>query len=178
MTATPFSQPDDRTDASDAGESKAGKGSADDRRYLAPGRPARAFNRLVSALNRLGAGVWGSRELQVVGRSTGELRTTPVNLLELDGKAYLVAPRGTTQWVRNLRAAGGHGNLRLGRRVRSFEAIETADADKVEVLRAYLRRWKFEVGAFFDGIDASSTDDELLAIAPGFPVFELAVSET
>ncbi|MHB1138233.1 MAG: nitroreductase family deazaflavin-dependent oxidoreductase [Microthrixaceae bacterium] len=144
-----------------------------DVRYLEPKGATLVGNRVVARLTRMGLSVWGSRELQVVGRRSGELRTTPVNLLDLDGSTYLVAPRGTTQWVRNLRAAGGLGGLRLGRHVDEFAAVELADADKVAVLRAYLRRWKFEVGAFFDGVDASSSDEELLAIAPGHPVFRV-----
>jgi deazaflavin-dependent oxidoreductase (nitroreductase family) len=146
-------------------------------RYLEPKGGTLLFNRLVARLTRMGLSVWGSRELQVVGRRSGEVRTTPVNLLELDGRTYLVAPRGQTQWVRNLRAAGGRGGLRLGRHVDEFRSTEVADADKIDILRAYLRRWKFEVGAFFDGVDASSSDEELLAIAPGHPVFVIELTE-
>ena len=147
-----------------------------DRRYLEPKGGTLFFNRVVARLTRMGLSVWGSRELQVVGRRSGQVRTTPVNLLSLDGQTYLVAPRGTTQWVRNLRAADGRGGLRLGRHVDEFASTEVADADKVDVLRAYLRRWKFEVGAFFDGVDASSSDEELHAIAPGYPVFRLDIT--
>ena len=102
-----------------------------------------------------GISVWGSRELRVRGRTSGEWRTTPVNLLTLDGEHYLVAPRGETQWVRNLRVAGT-GELRVGRRTEAFRATEVADADKVPILRAYLKRWKAEVGVFFDGVSADS----------------------
>lgn len=146
-------------------------------RYLEPTTGTRVFNRVVASLTRLGISVWGSRELRVVGRRSGEVRTTPVNLLTHDGATYLVAPRGTTQWVRNLRAADGEGELRLGRRIDSFASTEVADADKADVLRAYLRRWKFEVGVFFDGVDADSSDAELLAIAGGYPVFLLDITK-
>jgi deazaflavin-dependent oxidoreductase (nitroreductase family) len=145
-------------------------------RYLAPQRATNVFNRIVARLTRMGVSVWGSRELRVRGRRSGEWRTTPVNLLRHEGRTYLVAPRGTTQWVRNLRAADGHGELRLGRNIDAFTAAELADTDKAPVLRAYLKRWKMEVGVFFDGVDASATDDELLAIAPGYPVFEVAIA--
>ena len=91
--------------------------------------------------------------MRVRGRKTGEWRTTPVNLLVHEGDRYLVAPRGHTQWVGNLRAAGC-GELRVGRRVEPFEATEITDDDKPEILRAYLRRWKVEVGVFFAGVDA------------------------
>lgn len=141
-------------------------------RYVRPSRATDVFNSIVSGLTRLGVSIWGSRVLAVRGRTSGEWRTVPVNLLTLDGERYLVAPRGRTQWVRNLRAAGG-GELRVGRRTEAFTAVELADADKPAVLRAYLLRWKFEVGVFFDGVDASASDETLLAIAPGYPVFLL-----
>ena len=134
------------------------------------------FNRAVAFLTQRGVSVLGSRVLAVKGRTSGAWRTTPVNLLTHDGQTYLVAPRGTTQWVRNLRAAAGHGQLRLGRNTDDFAAVELADADKVDVLRAYLKRWKMEVGVFFDGVDASATDEELLAIAPGYPVFRIVIA--
>jgi deazaflavin-dependent oxidoreductase (nitroreductase family) len=141
-------------------------------RYLMPGRGARMMNWTIAGLTRLGISVWGSRVLAVRGRSSGQWRTTPVNLLVVDGVRYLVAPRGVTQWVRNLRAAGG-GELRVGRRVEAFRADELDDDAKPDVLREYLRRWAFEVGVFFDGVGASSSDDELRRIAPGYPVFRI-----
>jgi len=128
------------------------------------------FNSTVAWLTRRGFSVWGSRVLYVRGRKSGRWRSNPVNILTHDGHRYLVAPRGQTQWVRNLRAAGG-GELRVGKRVERFTATELADADKPGVLRAYLRRWKFEVGVFFDGVNADATDAKLLDIAPGYPVF-------
>jgi deazaflavin-dependent oxidoreductase (nitroreductase family) len=141
-------------------------------RYLEPSAGTRRFNDVVAWLTRRGLSVWGSRVLAVRGRQSHEWRTTPVNLLIIDGQEYLVAPRGVAQWVRNLRVAGG-GELRVGRRVHAFRATELADADKPAVLRAYLRRWKFEVGVFFDGVGPDATDAELLAIAPGYPVFRV-----
>ena len=128
------------------------------------------FNSSVAWLTRRGVSVWGSRVLYVRGRSTGQWRSNPVNVLSHGGQRYLVAPRGQTQWVRNLRAAGS-GELRVGRRTERFTATELTDDRKPEVLRAYLARWKFEVGVFFDGVDAKASDAELLRIAPGYPVF-------
>jgi deazaflavin-dependent oxidoreductase (nitroreductase family) len=144
-------------------------------RYVMPTTPLgrltlRTFNSTVAWLTRRGISVWGSRVLYVRGRTSGQWRSNPVNVLTYEGRRYLVAPRGQTQWVRNLRAAGG-GELRVGRRVETFTATELADADKPAVLREYLRRWKFEVGVFFDGVDANATDAKLLEIAPGHPVF-------
>jgi deazaflavin-dependent oxidoreductase (nitroreductase family) len=144
-----------------------------DEHYKKPGWFTRnVFNRAVALATRLGVSVWGSRILGVRGRKTGEVRETPVNLLTHQGQTYLVAPRGITQWVRNLRAAG-EGTLRLGRRSESFRAQELPDPEKLDVLRAYLRRWKMEVGVFFDGVDADSSDQDLLRIAPDHPVFRI-----
>ncbi len=146
------------------------------RQYQEPGWFTRnVFNRAVAVLTRSGISVLGSRELRVRGRKSGEWRSTPVNLLALEGEHYLVAPRGETQWVRNLRVAG-EGELRLGRRTQVFDATELADADKVAVLRAYLKRWKAEVGVFFQGVGADASESELLRIAPGHPVFRLRLA--
>jgi len=142
-------------------------------RYIEPGWFTKhVFNRLVRRLTRMGLSVWGSRELSVVGRTSGEVRRVAVNLLEVDGQQYLVAPRGNTQWVRNVRAAGT-AELRVGRRVESVATTELADADKPAVIREYLHKWKAEVGMFFEGIDEHATDEQVLAIAAGFPVFTL-----
>ncbi len=142
-------------------------------RYVQTGRGTELFNAVVRWLTARGVSIWGSRVLAVRGRRSGEWRTVPVNLLTHEGVRYLVAPRGHTQWVRNLRAAGGAGELRLGRRAEAFVADEVADADKPEILRAYLRRWKFEVGVFFGGVDANAGDEKLREIAPGYPIFEI-----
>lgn len=144
----------------------------DTSRYLVPAAVDARFNRWVAALTRRGISLMGSRILAVRGRKSGEWRTTPVNLMTVDGVRYLVAPRGHTQWVRNIRAAGG-GELRIGRRVEAISVVELADADKPPVLRYYLRKWGWEVGRFFEGLTEDATDDELLAVAPGFPVFRI-----
>ncbi|MFL6204416.1 MAG: nitroreductase/quinone reductase family protein [Acidimicrobiales bacterium] len=135
------------------------------------------FNRFVGWLTRRGVSVWGSRVLEVPGRRTGEPRQVPVNLLTVDGVDHLVSPRGNGQWVRNVRANDGRLALVLGSRRTTHVAHELADADKVDVLRPYLRRWRFEVGQFFDGVSADSSDDELLAIAPKHPVFRLDAAD-
>ncbi len=129
----------------------------------------------VQALTRLGVSVWGSRILRVRGRKSGEWRSHPVNLLTHDGKQYLVAPRGLTQWVRNIRVAK-EGLLVLGGRSQPFQAVEVADEAKIPILRDYLKRWKFEVGMFFDGVSAESPESELRRIAPDHPVFEVRQS--
>jgi deazaflavin-dependent oxidoreductase (nitroreductase family) len=110
--------------------------------------------------------------LAVKGRTSGEWRTTPVNLLDFSGRRYLVSARGEGQWVRNLRAAGT-GELRVGRRAEEFRGRELSGEEKLPVLRAYLKRWKFEVGVFFDGVGPDSSDAEILAIAGKHPAFEV-----
>jgi deazaflavin-dependent oxidoreductase (nitroreductase family) len=140
-------------------------------RYVKPGFfTTHVFNRAVALATGAGLSVWGSRVLRVRGRTSGEWRETPVNLLTYDGNQYLVAPRGVTQWVRNLRVAGS-GELKLGRKLQAFRATEIDDDAKVPILRAYLKRWKAEVGVFFDGVSADSPDSELTRIAPSHPVF-------
>ncbi|MHB8611585.1 MAG: nitroreductase/quinone reductase family protein [Candidatus Dormibacteraceae bacterium] len=130
------------------------------------------FNPAVELMTRAGISVWGSRILRVRGRKSGEWHSHPVNLLTLEGKHYLVAPRGLTQWVRNIRVAGG-GELVLGNKVVPFKAVEISDEEKMPILRAYLRRWKMEVGIFFQGVDADSSESELTRIAPDHPVFRI-----
>lgn len=143
-------------------------------RYLAPAGFDAVLNRILNLLPKLGISVMGSRLLAVRGRTSGAWRTTMVNpMIDDDGTRYLVAPRGQTQWVRNLRVAGG-GELRLGRKVQTFEATELPDTVKVPLLRLYLRKWGWEVGKFFEGVDKNATDEQLAAIAPGFPIFRIA----
>jgi deazaflavin-dependent oxidoreductase (nitroreductase family) len=131
------------------------------------------FNRMVAVFTRAGISMWGSRVLEVPGRKTGEPRRTPVNLLTFDGQRYLVAPRGHTQWVRNLRVSGS-GRLWLGRRSEEFTAVELPDAEKPELLRAYLRKWKWEVGQFFGGVGPDAPEEEIRRIAPDHPVFRIS----
>ncbi len=145
-----------------------------EQRYLEPGWVTRnVMNRAVRWLTRMGLSVYGSAELRVRGRSSGEWRTTPVNLLTLDGHRYLLAPRGVTQWVRNLRVSHT-GELRVGRTTTPFTAQELGDHAKLPVIREYLRKWAWETGQFFEGLTKDSSDDELLAAAPGFPVFQIS----
>lgn len=134
----------------------------------------RFFGRLMVLASRLGISLAGSRLLRVRGRKSGEWREAPVNPLQLNGHTYLVAPRGHVQWVRNLRVAGD-GELQLGRRRRRFTARELPDADKPELLRAYLRKWAFEVDRFFEGVGADASEEDLRAILPKHPVFAITL---
>jgi deazaflavin-dependent oxidoreductase (nitroreductase family) len=130
------------------------------------------FNRIVAGLSRIGISLAGSRVLEVKGRKSGEWRQTPVNPLQFEGERYLVAPRGHAQWVRNMRVSGG-GRLVHGRRAEEFTAVEVPEDERPELLRAYLRKWKWEVGAFFGGVGPDSSDEELRRIAPDHPAFRI-----
>lgn len=141
-------------------------------RYLAPKSATNTFNNAAKWLTARGISVMGSRVLAVRGRKSGEVRTTVVNLFTYQGERYLLAPRGHTQWVRNLRAVG-EGELRLGRRSEHFTPVEIPDADKEPLIRIYLKKWAWETGAFFDGLKADSPPADIAAAAPGFPVFRI-----
>jgi deazaflavin-dependent oxidoreductase (nitroreductase family) len=134
---------------------------------------AHAMNPLIKGVHRLGISLQGSQTLAVRGRKSGEMRTNPVNPFELEGKTYLFSPRGNTQWVRNLRAAGGEGELRRGRRARHFHAAEVPDAEKLPLIRLYVDKWAWEVKGFL-GIDADASDEEIERIAPERPAFVLS----
>jgi deazaflavin-dependent oxidoreductase (nitroreductase family) len=143
-----------------------------ERRYVRLSWFDHVFNGAARALTGIGVSLYGSRNLAVRGRKSGEWRVVPVNLLICDGARYLVAPRGEAHWVRNLRAARG-GELRLGRQSEPFHAVEVGDADKPPILRAYLERWRFEVDRFFEGLSTSPSDDDLRRIAGRYPVFRI-----
>jgi hypothetical protein len=130
------------------------------------------FNPTVALFTRMGVSVWGSRVLRVRGRTSGEWRESPVNLLTFEGARYLLAPRGNTQWVRNIRVSR-EGELKLGSRIEKIRVTEIPDDRKIPILRAYLKRWKFEVGMFFQGVSADSPESEVRRIAPDHPVFRI-----
>jgi deazaflavin-dependent oxidoreductase (nitroreductase family) len=146
--------------------------------YRKPGLLTRKLmNPLTVAMTRLGLSVWGSRILEVPGRSSGLPRRIPVNLLEFDGHQYLVSARGEGQWVKNVRANGGRLALLLGRRRQELAARELSDTEKSPVLRAYLRKWKMEVGIFFDGVTADSEERDVQRIVSSHPVFVLTETQ-
>jgi hypothetical protein len=142
-------------------------------RYDEPHRAARAANTLIRWLAELGISVAGTRALSVRGRKTGKHRSVVINVLTVNGVDYLISPRGTTQWVRNVRAAGiVDVGPRWGRR--RIHTTEVADNAKPDLLRRYLNRWYWEVKGHIAGLTPNSTDEELRAAAPSIPVFALA----
>ncbi|MET9963601.1 nitroreductase/quinone reductase family protein [Streptomyces sp. NPDC006326] len=144
--------------------------------YVQAGPLATRFNALFGKLARFGVSLAGSAELSVRGRTSGRMQRIPVNPHTYEGQQYLVSARGHSQWVRNMRAAGG-GELRVGRKLRTFTVVELTDpAQKAPVIRAYLERWGWQVNQFFQGVTAQSSDAELQAVADDHPVFALTVS--
>jgi deazaflavin-dependent oxidoreductase (nitroreductase family) len=113
--------------------------------YLKPGRIVSRF------LNPLLMRVGLVPTLAVRGRTSGQWRTVPVNVLVYNGRRYLVSARGETDWVQNLRVAGG-GEIRRGRRVQAFTATEIPDAQKPPLIQAYLDRWGYQVNAYFKAL--------------------------
>jgi deazaflavin-dependent oxidoreductase (nitroreductase family) len=142
-------------------------------RYDQPNRAARAFNEVIRHLAELGIGIAGSRPLRVRGRTTGQWRSVVVNVLTVDGRDYVVSPRGNTQWVRNARAAG---SVQTGPRWhrREVSVREIPDAAKPDLIRRYLDRWYWEVKGHSGGLTPASTDSEVKEMAASIPVFELA----
>jgi deazaflavin-dependent oxidoreductase (nitroreductase family) len=131
----------------------------------------RLFNRLMGQALRLGFAPGYMRLLEVRGRKSGKTFTTPINLLDFNGRRWLIAARGETAWARNARAAG-HVVLRRGSRAESLMVREVADADKPEIIKAFLDRFKSQVQRFFD-VPAGSPAAAFLATASRTPVFEL-----
>jgi len=129
------------------------------------------FNRLVGFLVKFGIGPGHMRVLEVRGRKTGRIYRTPVDLLPLDGRFYLVAPRGKTQWVRNAEAQG-EVNLRRGARVDTYKLRVLSADEKPPVLKAYLDNFKAEVQGFFT-VKAGSDEAAFVPLADHYPAFEL-----
>jgi hypothetical protein len=141
-------------------------------RYDAPKLSARAANELIRWMSEAGISIAGTRALRVRGRKTGKRRGVVVNVLTVDGRDYVVSPRGNTQWARNARCAGV---VEMGPRWRSrhVRISEVADAAKPQLLKRYLDRWYWEVKGHVGGLTPESTDDDMRAAAPSIPVFEL-----
>ena len=141
-------------------------------RYDTPNLAARAFNELIRWLAEAGISIAGTRALRVRGRKTGKRRGVVVNMLTVDGRDYVVSPRGNTQWARNARVAGF---VEMGPRWRSRQVriSEVADAAKPPLLKRYLDRWYWEVKGHIGGLTPQSTADDMRAAAPSIPVFEI-----
>jgi deazaflavin-dependent oxidoreductase (nitroreductase family) len=129
------------------------------------------FNRIFGFLVGIGLPFPHKYLLQVRGRKSGKLYSTPINLLEWKGKRLLVAPRGRTQWVRNAEAAG-EVTLKKGNSHLKFRLRPIADGEKPEILKAYLEGFKSEVQRYFP-VPAGSPAASFVEVAGSYPVFEL-----
>ena len=139
--------------------------------FLAPTTGERLFNRAFGFLVGLGLAPAGFYLLEVRGRKSGKLYRTPVDVLDFQGKAYLVAPRGRTQWVRNAEAAG-EVVLKRGSQRTTYGLKPVAFADRPPILKAYLDRFKSQVQRYFT-VQAGSPPEEFIPVAENYPVFEL-----
>ncbi len=143
-------------------------------RFLRPGAAERIFSRIYGWLVGLGVGMRHNYQLQVRGRRSGKIYSTPVNVLERGGRRFLVAPRGDTQWVRNVRAAG-QVTLRKASRIEVLEVKEVADEEKGVLLASYLDNFKTTVQRYFP-VPSGSPPDAFAPFAGQYPVFELLSS--
>jgi deazaflavin-dependent oxidoreductase (nitroreductase family) len=139
--------------------------------YRKPGTGERFFNRIFGVLVGLGLGLPHNYLVQVRGRRSGKLYSTPIDLLEISGKRYLVAPRGRTQWVRNAEASG-EVRLKKGRTHLHYRIRPIPDNDKPELLKAYLDRFRTAVQRYFP-VPAGSAPQAFTEITRDYPVFEL-----
>jgi deazaflavin-dependent oxidoreductase (nitroreductase family) len=139
--------------------------------FREPTTVEKIFNRTFGFLVGLGLGPSHIYLLQVRGRKSGKLFSTPVDLLELHGKRYLVAPRGRTQWVRNAEAAG-EITLKKGKTSQKFHLRAIPEVDKPPILKAYLDAFKREVQPYFS-VPAGSPPEQFSAISESYPAFEL-----
>jgi deazaflavin-dependent oxidoreductase (nitroreductase family) len=141
------------------------------RRFNQPTTVDRAINKLFGLLVGFGLGLRHNYLLQVRGRKSGRIYSTPVDVLDRDGKRYLVAPRGYTQWVRNA-IASGTVSLKKGRRSEEFGIRLLADDEKPEILKSYLDRYKLTVQRYFP-VPAGSPTEAFRPLTGDYPVFEL-----
>jgi deazaflavin-dependent oxidoreductase (nitroreductase family) len=139
--------------------------------FRAPTAVERAFNRIFGLVVGMGWGFSYNYLLQVRGRKSGKIYSTPIDLLELNGKRYLVAPRGRAQWVRNAEAAGEIA-LKRGKLKQRFKLRALSDQEKPEVLKAYLDRFKREVQTYFP-VPAGSPAEAFRDLLESYPAFEL-----
>src|SRR5262245_26572046 len=139
--------------------------------FLRPSFGEQLFNRLFGFFVGLGLGLRHNYLLQVTGRRTGRLYSTPVNILDCDGRRFLVAPRGETQWVRNARSSQQIW-LKRGRVRQAYRVRELADTEKPKLLKTYLDSFKTTVQRYFP-VPAGASAEAFSDLAPRYPVFEL-----
>jgi deazaflavin-dependent oxidoreductase (nitroreductase family) len=139
--------------------------------YRRPSATERLFGRALALAVRVGVVRGHFYVLEVRGRNTGRSMSTPVDVLDLDGRRYLVSPRGETNWARNARAAGEVVLVRAMHR-RRYTARELSPELRPPVLKAYLDRFAAEVQRFFP-VPKGSPFALFEDLAPRYPAFEL-----
>jgi deazaflavin-dependent oxidoreductase (nitroreductase family) len=139
--------------------------------FRAPSAPESVLNRVFGVLVGMGWGFSHTYLLQVRGRKSGKIYSTPVDLLLMDGTRFLVAPRGQTQWVRNAEAAG-EVTLKKGKLLQRFKLRSLSDQEKPPILKAYLDQFKAEVQRFFP-VPAGSPVEAFHDLLQSYPAFEL-----
>ena len=139
--------------------------------FRRPNPIERVFNRAFGFLVELGFGLPHNYLLQVRGRKTGRIWSTPIDLLKFRGRRFLVAGRGRTRWVRNAEAAG-EVNLKKGRIQQRFRLRPIPDGEKPEILKAYLDRFTLTVQRYFS-MPAGLALQAFVEVAGEYPVFEL-----
>jgi deazaflavin-dependent oxidoreductase (nitroreductase family) len=139
--------------------------------YHKPGAIARAFNRVLTFLFARGVGPSKNIAIEHIGRRSGKTYSTAVNIVEYEGQRYLVAPRGNTEWVRNIRAAGGAATLKHGK-PEPVTLIDVPEPERAPILRKYLGENAMSTKASF-GIDPKSPLDEFVKVSGRHPVFRI-----
>jgi deazaflavin-dependent oxidoreductase (nitroreductase family) len=142
--------------------------------FREPTAVEKVFNRTYGFLVGIGLGFSYNYLLQVRGRKSGKLYSTPINLVEWKGKRFLVAPRGRTQWVRNAEAAG-EVTLKKGSARLKFLLRPLPDEEKPELLKTYLDTFRKEVQTYFP-VAAGSPPEAFVELAGSYPVFELVAA--
>lgn len=138
------------------------------------GAGQRAANAIFRRLAMSGRGAPYLHVLTVTGRTSGRERSVPVDVMDVDGRHYLVAPYGPVNWVRNLRASAT-ATLRRGAEVHTYDAIEMQPEQTVAVIRQYVR--SVPVTKSYWNVNEDSTDDEVVTDAHDHPVFALSIRQ-
>jgi hypothetical protein len=129
-------------------------------------------NPLIVALQRRGVVIGTMRLLSVPGRKSGQLRTTPVSPLVVEGERYIVAGFEDADWVKNARVAGW-GTLARGRDKERVNLVELPLQERVPVLREFPRKIPNGVQFFRQLYGISGTPEEFETLVPRCPVFRV-----
>ena len=139
--------------------------------YRRPAKLTQMMNGALGWLASLGLTPSHMITLEVKGRRSGETRSTVMNIVEYEGENYVVSPRGESEWVRNLRAAGGEAIIhRRGRR--SVRLEEVPAEQRAPILKKYLGENAMSTKQHF-GIDPKAEIAEFAEVAGRHPVFRV-----